>query len=213
LSETKQETYLSIVSHYEECLELHGDTHLGVDWPNKRDVERRYQVMLELIKPNPLGGVARVLDFGCGASHFHEYLLSRGVKDINYSGLDLSAKFIALSKSKFPSNAYYCLDLLEDSADLPVFDYIVLNGVFTEKLSLTFEEMFSYFKQLVQKVFEHAQIGIAFNVMSKHVEWERDDLFHLPFDLLAQFLSEKLSRNFVFRSDYKLYEYTTYVYR
>jgi cyclopropane fatty-acyl-phospholipid synthase-like methyltransferase len=213
LSETKQETYLSIVSHYEECLERHGDTHLGVDWPNKRDAERRYQVMLELMKPNPLGGVARVLDFGCGASHFHEYLLSRGVKDINYSGLDLSAKFIALSKSKFPSNAYYCLDLLEDSADLPVFDYIVLNGVFTEKRSLTFEEMFSYFKQLVQKVFEHAQIGIAFNVMSKHVQWERDDLFHLPFDLLAQFLSEKLSRNFVFRSDYKLYEYTTYVYR
>jgi hypothetical protein len=73
--------------------------------------------------------------------------------------------------------------------------------------------MFSYFKQLVQKVFEHAQIGIAFNVMSKHVEWERDDLFHLPFDLLAEFLSKEVSRNFVFRSDYELHEYTTYVYR
>jgi hypothetical protein len=73
--------------------------------------------------------------------------------------------------------------------------------------------MFSYFKQLVQKVFERAQIGIAFNVMSKHVEWEREDLFHLPFDLLAEFLTKEVSRNFVFRSDYKLYEYTTYVYR
>ena len=51
-----------------------------------------------------------------------------------------------------------------------------------------FDEMLFYFKQLLQKVFHHAQIGIAFNVMSKHVQWERDDLFHLPFDLLAQFL-------------------------
>jgi hypothetical protein len=45
LSETKkQEKYLSIVSHYEECLERHGDTHLGVDWPNKQGAETRYQV-------------------------------------------------------------------------------------------------------------------------------------------------------------------------
>ena len=169
--------------------------------------------MLELIRPLPSNGVAHVLDFGCGASHFYQYILARGIKDIDYSGLDLSEKFVALSKSKFPSNSYYCLDILEDSADLPVFDYIVLNGVFTEKRSLAFDEMFSYFKQLVKKVFERAQIGIAFNVMSKHVKWERDDLFHLSFDLLAEFLSKEVSRNFVFRNDYKLFEYTTYVYR
>src|SRR5260221_3771151 len=27
--------YLAIVSHYESCLERHGDTHLGVDWPRR----------------------------------------------------------------------------------------------------------------------------------------------------------------------------------
>jgi 2-polyprenyl-3-methyl-5-hydroxy-6-metoxy-1,4-benzoquinol methylase len=213
LSETKEEKYLSIVSHYEECLERHGDTHLGVDWPSKQDAETRYQVMLELIQPRAPGRTATLLDFGCGASHFYEYILTRGIKDISYSGLDLSEKFVELSKSKFPSNSYYCMDLLQRSATLPVFDYIVLNGVFTEKRSLVFEEMFSYCKQLVKEVFERARIGIAFNVMSKHVDWERDDLFHLPFDLLAEFLTKEVSRNFIFRNDYKLYEYTTYVYR
>jgi hypothetical protein len=49
--------------------------------------------------------------------------------------------------------------------------------------------------------------------MSKQVEWERDDLFHLPFDVMASFLAERLSRRFVIRHDYGLYEYTTYVYR
>jgi len=62
-------------------------------------------------------------------------------------------------------------------------------------------------------VFSHAAIGIAFNVMSKHVDWERDDLFHLPFDTLAEFLEEHLTRNYVFRNDYGLYEYTTYAYQ
>jgi hypothetical protein len=49
--------------------------------------------------------------------------------------------------------------------------------------------------------------------MSKHVDWERDDLFHLPYDPLAAFLKAEISRHFVFRADYGLYEFTTFVYR
>jgi len=33
--------YTKIVTHYEDCLEKHGDTHLGVDWPNQQDVYKR----------------------------------------------------------------------------------------------------------------------------------------------------------------------------
>jgi hypothetical protein len=90
---------------------------------------------------------------------------------------------------------------------------VVLNGVFTEKRALTFQEMWTHTQQLLDRVFQAARIGIAFNVMSKHVDWERDDLFHLPFDVLAEFLRRKLSRHFRFRADYGLYEFTTYVYR
>ena len=43
--------YLSIVSHYENCLAQSGDSHLGVDWPKKEDAETRYRIMLEIIKP------------------------------------------------------------------------------------------------------------------------------------------------------------------
>ena len=42
--------YNNIISHYEECLEKHGDTHLGVDWPKIEDVDKRYKVMLDIIK-------------------------------------------------------------------------------------------------------------------------------------------------------------------
>ena len=73
--------------------------------------------------------------------------------------------------------------------------------------------IFDYTKAVLLKVFALARVGIAFNVMSKQVEWERDDLFHLPFDVLADFLTSELSRNFIFRHDYGLFEYTTYVYR
>ena len=206
-----EKSYLSIVSHYEDCLDRYGDSHLGVDWPKADDVQKRHRVMLEVIKSG--GDRVTLLDFGCGAAHLNDYILVQGLKNIQYAGLDLSEKFVRLSQSKFPQNQFYCLDLLDENASLPEFDYIVLNGVFTEKRELSFDEMLAYFKQLIARVFAHARIGIAFNVMTKHVDWERDDLFHLPFDTLAEFLKKELTRNFVFRNDYGLYEYTTYVYR
>lgn len=209
----EEKKYLNIVSHYESCLDKHGDTHLGVDWPRLEDVEKRYRIMIEVIKPESRGQNISLLDFGCGAAHLNEYILKQRLENIEYAGLDLSDKFVRLAQSKFPANQFFCLDVLDEKASLPDFDYIVLNGVFTEKRELSFDEMFSYFKELVTWVFEHATIGIAFNVMSKHVDWERDDLFHLPFDTLAEFIKKELSRNFVFRNDYELYEYTTYVYR
>ncbi|HEY7319411.1 MAG TPA: class I SAM-dependent methyltransferase [Candidatus Binatia bacterium] len=205
-------SYLSIVRHYESCLEAHGDTYRGVDWPNEADAQTRYQVMLDVIPENPTAKVS-LLDFGCGASHLYEYILRHQFKHIEYSGLDLSPAFINLSQKKFPSIQYYNLDILYDAASLPDFDYILMNGVFTEKRELTFEQMFTYFKNVVTQVFSKAKIAIAFNVMSTHVDWERQDLFHLPLDTLAAFLTKQLTRDFVIRNDYGLYEYTTYVYR
>ena len=88
-----------------------------------------------------------------------------------------------------------------------------MNGVFTEKVSLSHEEMWPYFQSVVKAAFAHARRGLAFNVMSKQVDWERDDLFHVPLDDLAWFLTLEVSRHIVIRADYGLYEYTTYVYR
>jgi hypothetical protein len=210
MSENKKK-YMSIVSHYESCFERHGDCHLGVDWPNAADACTRYRVMLDVIREAPVEPVS-LLDFGCGASHLYEYLRAEGIGNVRYSGLDLSAEFVRVSRKKYPENDYYMLDVLEQPDALPCFDYIVMNGVLTEKLDLTFDEMFTYSSQVLTAIFSKARRGIAFNLMSKQVDWERDDLFHLSMDQLASFLSNNLSRHFVFRSDYGLYEYTVYVY-
>jgi SAM-dependent methyltransferase len=209
---TTQPRYLNLAAHYEACLERHGDTHLGVDWPNADDVETRHRVMLEVIRPG--AGPVSLLDFGCGASHLYEHLQATGRDDVEYAGLDISERFVALSREKFPQNRYWCLDILGPDADaLPRFDYAVLNGVFTEKLDLSYDEMLAFTSAVIKRVFEHVDVGMAFNTMSTHVDWERDDLFHLPFDALGDFLTKEVTRNFVIRSDYGLYEYTTYAYR
>jgi SAM-dependent methyltransferase len=205
--------YLSIVAHYERCLARYGDTCEGVDWPNRADATTRYEVMIGVIRP-PAAGRPSLLDFGCGASHLYEHLIATGREgDLSYHGLDLSPQFVALSQRKFPHLPYYCQDLLADSSALPTFDYVVANGVFTEKCTLSFEEMLAYFLDLIRTLFEKTRVGLAFNVMSTQVDWERPDLFHVPFDMMAELLVRHTSRHLVFRHDYRLYEYTVYVYR
>lgn len=204
--------YLKIIRHYENCLEKFGDTHLGVDWPKVEDVDKRYQIMLELIPEYIIDNIT-LLDFGCGAAHFYDYLIRKNRTTIKYSGLDLSEKFITLCKSKYPELPFICGDVLIDPNLISNFDYIIVNGVFTERRELNEEEMFDYFKSTIKILFEKCNHGIAFNVMTKHVDWEREDLFHLSFDKLASFLKSEISTNFIFRNDYGLYEYTTYIYK
>lgn len=206
--------YFENIYHYESCFEKFGDTHKGFGWPKEKDVDTRHRVMLDVINKGEGGENITLLDFGCGSSHLYEYILRNKFDTvIKYSGLDIVEKFISVSKNKFPSNDYYCLDILDDQNFLPDFDYIVMNGVLTTKRYLSFDDMNKYFQTIVRNVFQKARKGIAFNVMSKQVDWEREDLFHLPFDVLATFLTKHVSRHFVIRHDYGLYEYTVYIYR
>jgi len=73
--------------------------------------------------------------------------------------------------------------------------------------------MTDYMLRMLRLAFSRCRVGIAFDVNSKHVDWERDDLFHVGFDRMAGMVRQHLGRNYVFRSDYGRYEYTTYVYR
>ncbi len=204
--------YHEIIAHYEDCLARHGDNHRGVDWPRADEAELRYDVMLGIIpaqEPRPV----RILDFGCGAGHLLDFIRHRGVPGLEYHGLDLSARFTALCQEKFPGVSFARTDVLETPLEPMAYDYIIINGVFTEKRSLSHGRMWDYARAVLRAVWPSARRGAAFNVMSTHVDWERPDLFHLPLDALMAFLKAELSRHCAIRQDYGLHEYTAYVYR
>ncbi len=204
--------YLELVAHYEDCLAHHGDNHRGVNWPRAEDADLRYEVMLGLIPreaPRPI----RLLDFGCGAGHLLDYCRRRLVSGIEYYGLDLSDRFVSLCRKKYPEVTFLAGDILDNDFALPEFNYVVMNGVFTERRGLSREAMWEYVRAVLRRIWPGTRDGLAFNVMSRHVDWEREDLFHLPCDDLIDFLKAEVSRHCVIRHDYGLYEYTTYVYR
>lgn len=202
--------YLALLRHYEACFAAHGDTAQGVDWPDAAGAQTRYRVMAEVARGDE---TFDVLDLGCGAAHFLQYLRDRHERPFTYQGLDLSPAFVEFCRGKFPGVPFTCADILQDGVTLPSCDYVVMNGVFTEKRELRQEEMMDFTCRMLERAYQAARKGIAFNLMSKHVDWERDDLFHVPYDEVTRFVIARLSRHHVIRADYGLYEYTMYVYR
>jgi hypothetical protein len=138
---------------------------------------------------------------------------NNGVNHVEYTGLDISDKYLSVAREKHPEVPFLKLDLCAHPESINSYDYIVMNGLFNYKGNYTQNEMLDYWLSMINIAFTHCNYGIAFNVMSKIVDWERDDLFHLPFDTLAGYVANNLSRNFVIRHDYGMYEYTTYVYK
>jgi SAM-dependent methyltransferase len=205
--------YYDIISECESDLKKYGDTFQGMGWTKKAEyADLRYRIMVDMIKRSDAESSVSLLDIGCGTGRLYQHILDQGITGILYAGLDLSADYLALARQKFPKNSFYHEDLLNPSTVLPSYDYVVMNGVFTYKGDHSEQAMWDYTQRLLDAAWLLSKKGLAFNVMTKYLDWERDDLFHLSLERIAAFVADRFSRSFVIRHDYGLYEYTMYVY-
>jgi SAM-dependent methyltransferase len=201
-----------IVRHYETCLKQYGTTPRGVDWPNGADLADRFGVMLELLAE--AGERPALLDLGCGPGLLLDYLAAIGRLDaVEYRGIDLSSMMIDAARTRWPAHDFSCMDILASPMPERSVDVVIMNGVLTERATLSVERMMALAQSLVAAAFRTARVGVAFNVMNAHVDWQRDDLFHWPFDALAAFLRRDVTTHYSFRADYGLYEYTCFAWR
>ncbi len=205
-----RESVREIVRHSEQCLEEHGTGAAAVDWNSQESAELRYEVMCGLFGHER--GLTRVLDFGCGRADLKDYLDRKGWSNIDYEGLDLSPAFAAAAQNRYPEAKIHCLDLLEENAVIPVYDYVVMNGVCTRRYPFTHDDMLAYVERLTSKVFAYCRKGLAFNVMSHCADWKSEKLFHPSPTELVDLIARSLSPHFELRNDYGAFESTCYVY-
>ncbi|HCH65841.1 MAG TPA: SAM-dependent methyltransferase, partial [Deltaproteobacteria bacterium] len=138
-----------------------------MDWPNEVDARLRYDVMLDMMPP---AGPERVTlaDLGCGAGHMLTHMREAGLwPHVGYHGVDLSPVFIALCRAKFPGVPFLVADAIATPESLPMVDFTILNGVFTVKRALEFEEMWGFVRQLLVAAWSRTRHALSFNVMSK----------------------------------------------
>lgn len=182
--------------------------------PSAEGLARRYETLLS---PVDFGAYSRhrplrLLDVGCGLGLLLDWLAENELLDrVDYTGVDLSIPILDEVRRRWPDRRFDFRDIRDEPYSKDCFDFCVFCGIFTSKNGNSYQETLALAQGLFRSVWPSTRLGLAFNSMSKHVDWERDDLFHWPLDDIMSFCKSDLSRHVSFKLDYGLWEVATIV--
>ena len=198
---------------YSAKFRQYGPTPEGVDWgKNRQNTELRLKKMSELIG-QPVSGKPSILDVGCGYGAFYKYLQDNVTGNFQYTGIDLCGDMIKSAKQQYLGGVWLTDDFISHDFGSKKFDYIICNGIFTQKFTTSTLEMTEYLKLVIDKFNKLSRRGFVFNVMSSHVNFQVDNLYYFsPTDMLS-YLLINVSKNVRLDHAYGLYEYCCYVYK
>lgn len=199
-------------THYTKTFREWGATAAGVDWgTNEDNLRLRYEKMLE-VAFTPLQQSHSLLDVGCGFGGLLTHLNGEGIS-VQYTGIDVCHEMVDHARQQFGGQATFRSCDVFELSESESFDYVVCNGILTQKLEATTREMNRYAQKLIAKIFSISRIGIAFNVMTTHANFYAGNLYYRnPSELLSWCMSE-ISPRVKIDHSYPLYEYTVYLYR
>ena len=196
--------------HYSQKFAAHGASSEGVDWgPNEANVLLRYQKMLDVIKnPEP---ARTLLDVGCGFGGLLRYAQEKKI-ELQYTGIDVAQNMIEWARANQAAGTFILGDIMDHDFGTQ-FDYVVCNGILTQKLDTAALAMDQFAAQLIRKMFSLCRVGIVFNVMTTKVNYFSNHLYYRnPAELFSWCLSE-ISTHIRLDHSYPLFEYTLQIYR
>lgn len=170
----------------------------------------RYDKMLNVANL-AAGSRPSLLDVGCGYGGLQQYATSKNL-DLDYTGIDVAGNMIEWARTNVSSGDFIEGDIL-DYKFKTEFDYVVCNGILTQKLAAAGLEMDQFANQLIRRMFSLSKIGIAFNLMTTKVNYYANNLYYRnPAEMFSWCLSE-ITPHVKLDHSYPLFEYTIYLYR
>lgn len=202
----------SLGKHYKTVYKKYGPNAQGVDWKNQNEAEIRYQAMLNVIENGDLTGKKKIsiLDVGCGYGGQYIYAKEKGMI-LDYTGIDIVPGMIVFAKKNTNGANFILADIFEHNPKIP-YDYVVCNGILTQKLTATTKQMEDFSQKLISKMFELAKVGIVFNAMTTKVDFKKKGNYYVdPTKMLN--LAFRHTRKVKIDHSYPLYEYSIYMYK
>jgi SAM-dependent methyltransferase len=197
--------------HYSAKFSQHGANSQGVDWgTDQARVVLRYDKMLALLEDGP--GKPSVLDVGCGYGGLLGHAQSKAIA-LDYSGIDVAEAMVEAAKRKYPGTRFLVGDVLDLNAASQKFDYVICNGILTQKLDVPGLAMDEFAGRIIRHMFALCTRGLAFNIMTSKVNFFENNLYYRnPAEMLAWAMTEITPRVKIDHS-YPLYEYSMYLYK
>lgn len=152
-----------------------------------------------------------ILDVGCGYGGFFQYLSNQEISH-EYTGIDVVRSMISWANENHQNGHFICSDFMNYDFDYE-FDYVVCNGILTQKLDVEGIFMDKYASNLIKRMFSLCKTGISFNIMSTKVNFFSNNLYYRnPAEIISWCLSE-ITPHLKLDHSYPLYEYTVCLYK
>ncbi|HYY41183.1 MAG TPA: class I SAM-dependent methyltransferase, partial [Pyrinomonadaceae bacterium] len=175
----------ALQQHYAAKFSLHGPSSEGVDWgADESKLLLRYDKMLHVVNHAGAHQQPSLLDVGCGYGGLQRYAAGKNIA-LDYTGIDVAANMIEWARANLPAGNFIHGDILAYDFDRK-FDYVVCNGILTQKLEIAGLQMDQFAAQLIRQMFSLCRVGVAFNVMTTKVNYYANNLYYRnPAELFA----------------------------
>jgi SAM-dependent methyltransferase len=124
-----------------------------VGWLSTQEQEVLFNALLMFYQPEQ-----SVLDAGCGRADLFGLI---GPVVSLYKGIDYNENILNIARRKYPGVNVEAIDLL-DFNEPDTYDWVFASGMFNTRMDNAIE----YSQQCVDKMFETAKVGVAFNLLT-----------------------------------------------
>lgn len=200
--------------HYSDLFLKHGNAPMGTSSESLAHKDLRYRKIIECI--NLVEGDS-VHDVGFGLGAFYDFLDSRFSEgEINYSGSEVTLDYVEAVRKRVKGGPFLYRNLASEDIANEIteesYDYVVMSGVFHQIQETKIQDWEEYAQKLLANSFKLAKKALVFNFVSPYVEYKKVGIYYADINKLIEFINAKMSRFFVVRHDYALYEFTVVVF-
>jgi len=193
-----------IKDFFDKLVEKHGYSIKSLDYHSENGQKPRFDVITQV----GINDGCSVLDVGCGFGDYFNYLNQRGIKNVKYTGVDLSDKFVNFAKEKNPLAEIIQGNVL-DLPDEKKFDYVISLGFNHVKTGKNWETL----TNVLDKMWKLSKKGIAYNAVSTFAEKQDELIYFAPPTKVIDYIMNNLTYKIMFRHDYMPHDFTIYAYK
>jgi len=193
-----------IAGLYEESLQNHGETPMGVGWRTEDGQRLRFDKLLAVVDPGD-GAPIEVNDLGCGYGALFEHIEGRGTPVGAYFGYDISDEMLRAAAQRVPQDRGRLLR--SDRVTQPA-DYSFASGIFNVRMAADETRWLSYVQSTVHNLAEHSRRGFAFNLLTTYCDYQEDHLFYGDPRWWFDWCKREITPRVALLHDYPLFEWT-----
>jgi hypothetical protein len=190
----------------------HGDSPLGTFQNNQLTQYLRFESLIGRLAPH-FSERTTVHDVGSGICDLKHFLDLKGLgRNVVYSGTEIVEEMNDRAREKYPDITLFNRDFIDERYD-DRYDFVVLSGTLNIPGNVQHDAWWKFCLTLIDKMFERADKGIAFNFLTAYRTFSNPDLFYIDPRDVFDHVTRKLSNFVHLEAAYPLYECTLTVFR